>query len=170
MTTNTQPLPLTRWQRLRRSFTTGWTLTKVVTWAVGGFIGLLLLLFVLAAIYAWTNDAVEAASRMDYWRNLISIFISLQIIVIVVAIGILIVQIARFVNLLRSEVKPITQDAQQTAQTARATAEFVSKHSVEPVIKTLSFTAGLLAFLREIVQLGRILKRQNGSANHDDKQ
>jgi hypothetical protein len=167
----TNPQPLTRLQRLRRWFTTGWSLTRVVMWAAGGFIGLILLLFGMAAVYAWTNDAVEAANRMDYWRNLVTIFISLQIIVIVVAIGILIVQIARFVNLLRSEVKPITQDAQQTMQTARATTEFVSKHGVEPVIKTLSFTAGLLAFLREIVQLGRILKRQsNGSATNDDKQ
>lgn len=166
----TNDQPLTRLQRLRRWFTTGWTLTRVVTWAVGFFIGLILLLFVMAVFYAWTSDAVEAANRMDYWRNLVSIFMTLLIIIIVMAVGILIVQIARFVNLLRSEVKPITQDAQQTLKTARATTEFVSKHTVEPVIKTVSFTAGLLAFLREIVQLGRILKHQSKGSSTDGDQ
>jgi TRAP-type C4-dicarboxylate transport system permease small subunit len=147
--------------RVRRWFTTGWTLTRAVTLAVGGLIGFIVLLFVIAFFMGMTSDAAEAANRMSYIRDLVTIVLTVTGILIIAGIGILIIQIARFVNLLRSEVKPITDDAKQSLQTARATTEFVSKHAVEPVILTQTFFAGLFTFLREIIRLSRLLKRQN---------
>ena len=70
-------------------------------------------------------------------------------------------QIARFVNLLRSEVKPITEDTKQAIKNVRVTSEFVQKNAVKPVIKSQSFLAGLLAFLSEITKISRILQRRN---------
>lgn len=158
------PETLTVPQRIRRWFTTGWTLTKFVTAGTALFIIIILIPFFIGLVLALSSDPIDAAARMSYWRDLITIVLSIQIIVIIVGVAIVIVQIARFVNLLRSEIKPITEDAQQTLRTARATTEFVSKHAVAPIFQVKSFLAGLFAFLREIVLLGRILKRQNTTA------
>ncbi|MCU0514208.1 MAG: hypothetical protein MUE40_16755 [Anaerolineae bacterium] len=137
----------------------GWSFQRVMIGSVLTLIGLIVLLFVVALVIALTTDAAEAASRMSYLRDLVSIVLSVQIILVIAGVGVLIFQVARFVNLLRSEVKPITEDAKQMLTTARTTGAFVAKHTTEPIIKTQSFFAGLFTFLREIVRLGRILKR-----------
>jgi predicted PurR-regulated permease PerM len=158
-------------QRIRHWLTSGWTFNKFVALGTIIFVAILLIPFLIGLFFAITGDPIESAARMRYWRDLITIVLSIQLILIVVAVAIVIVQVARFVNLLRSEVKPIAEDAQQTLRTARATTEFVSKNTVAPIIQTKSFFAGLVAFLREIILLGRILKRQNKSeeAAPDDK-
>lgn len=148
-------------QRIRRWLTTGWTFTRFVTLGTIIFIAIILSPFSIALLMAFIADPVDLALRMSYWRDSIIIVLSIQSILVVVSFAIVLVQVARFVNLLRSEVKPITEDAQQTLKTARATTEFVSKHTVTPIIQTQSFLAGFFVFLREIVRLGRILKRQN---------
>lgn len=96
---------------------------------------------------------------MAYIQNLLTIALSLSLMVIVIGIGILIIQIARFVNLLRSEIKPITDDTKAAFQNLRNTSEFMQKHGVEPIIRSQSFLAGLVAFLREIVRLAQVFQR-----------
>jgi membrane protein implicated in regulation of membrane protease activity len=126
--------------------------------------------FLCGLLWARTDSPIETAAVIAYWRDLITIAVMLQVILIVMGIAVLVIQIARFVNLLRSEVKPITDDAQQTLKQARATTEFVTKHTAEPIIQTASFFSGLFAFLREIIRLGRILKRRppaEGTPPHD---
>jgi hypothetical protein len=109
-----------------------------------------------------------AASYWAYFRNLIEIILSMAAIVIFIAIGILIVQVARFVNLLRSEIKPITEDTKMAFRNVRATTEFVQKHGLAPIIRFQAFLAGLIAFLSEIIRVSRLLQDRAAEAKEDE--
>ncbi|MEO1287250.1 MAG: hypothetical protein AAFV93_05740, partial [Chloroflexota bacterium] len=93
-----------------------------------------LLIFLLGFWRAWVDPAGSAAF-FEYVRGLFETVVSIASIVIIIAIGVLIVQIARFVNLLRSEVKPITEDTKQAFRNVRATSEFVQENAVKPIIQ-----------------------------------
>lgn len=121
---------------------------------------LYLSIFLFGFWRAWV-DPVGSANYFEYLRGLFDMVVSIAIIVIIISIGVLIVQIARFVNLLRSEVKPITEDTKQAIKNVRVTSEFVQKNAVAPVIKSQSFLAGLIAFLRELSKISRLLQRRN---------
>jgi hypothetical protein len=105
-----------------------------------------------------------AAGYWNYFRNLVEIVVAMAAIVIFVATGILIVQIARFVNLLRSEVKPISEDTKLAIKNVRVTAEFVQKHGLAPIIRFQAFLAGFIAFLSEIIRVSRLLQERKAEA------
>lgn len=134
-----------------------WTVSRVTIATLVSFFGLYLLIFVIGIVAALFN-AEGSASFFGYFNNLLTIALTIISFVVIVAIGILVIQIARFVNLLRSEVKPITNDTKQAIRNVRTTSEFVQQHGVSPVIKTQSFIVGLIAFFREIVRITRILQ------------
>lgn len=119
-----------------------------------------LLIFLIGFWRAWVDPSGSAAF-FEYVRGLFETVVSIASIVIIIAIGVLIVQIARFVNLLRSEVKPITEDTKQAFRNVRATTAFVQENAVKPIIKAASFTSGLIAFLREISRISKILQKRS---------
>lgn len=138
-----------------------WTFQRIVIIAVSVFVGIYVLLFLIGFVSAliWNESA---AAFFRYFRDLVSIGLALSSLMVFVGIGILIVQVARFVNLLRSEVKPLGDDAKQALRNVRITSEFVQKHAVEPIIRFQAFLAGLIAFLREIVIITQLLQRRDG--------
>ena len=148
----------------------GWILgTSLVGYiARGTLIPLLffVLIFAFAFWRAWV-DPDGSAAYFEYIRGLFEMITSIAIILIIISIGVLIIQIARFINLLRSEVKPITEDTKQAIKNVRATSEFVQKNAVKPVISAQSFIAGLIAFLRELSHISRILQRRNEGTERD---
>lgn len=144
-----------------------WTFQRIAMVSVGAIVGFYILLFLIGLVTAIAFGE-SAAMWFGYFRNLVNIALAVSTLVIFVGIGVLIVQIARFVNLLRSEVKPITEDSQKALQEVRATAQFVQKNSVQPIIQGQAFFAGLLAFLREIVRLTQILQRRTDEAQDAD--
>jgi hypothetical protein len=114
-----------------------------------------------------------AASYWSYFRNLVEIVVTMAAIVIFIAAGILIVQIARFVNLLRSEIKPISEDTKLAVKNVRITTEFVQKHGLKPIIRFQAFLVGLMALLSEIIRVSRLLQErkaeaEEGNTNRDD--
>jgi hypothetical protein len=133
------------------------------TFAIGAVVSFLLiyvLIFVIGLIAAIVYDGA-AASFFAYFRDLLTIALSLTTMVIFVGLGILVIQIARFVNLLRSELKPISEDTRRAVAEIRSTVGFVQKHAVSPIIQTASFLSGLTAFLRELVRISRILQKKD---------
>lgn len=137
----------------------GWSIQRITIVSVGALLAVYVLLFVIGLIVAIAFG--EGAARwFGYFKDLVNIAVSVSTLVIVVGVGVLVIQVARFVNLLRSEVKPITEDAQTALAEVRTTAQFVQKHSVSPIIKGQSFLAGVLAFLREIIRLTQVLQRR----------
>ena len=103
-------------------------------------------------------DPQGAAAYWSYFRNLIEIILSMAAILIFVALGIFIVQVARFINLLRSEIKPISDDAKLAVKNLRVTTEFVQKHGIMPIIRFQAFLTGLIAFLSELIRVTRLLQ------------
>ena len=127
-----------------------------------------LLVFVAALVIALIN-ADGAASFFGYVRDLITIALMMTGILIVIGVGVILTQVARFVNLLRSEVKPITHDAQEAAKNVKTTSQFVQKQAVEPIIKSQAFLAGLLRFLREITSITRLLRQRDETDASSDE-
>lgn len=113
-------------------------------------------------------DPQGAAAYWAYFRNLIEIILAMAAILIFIAMGIFVVQIARFINLLRSEIKPISDDAKLALKNVRVSAEFVQKHGIAPIIRFQAFLAGLIAFLSEIIRVSRLLQERKTEADEDE--
>jgi hypothetical protein len=75
--------------------------------------------------------------------------VSLESLVIGIALTVLLVQLASLINLLQNEVRPILLATSETVNTLRGTAEFLGESVVEPVIKLNSY----LASLRRVLEL-----------------
>ena len=75
-------------------------------------------------------------------RDIAIIIIAVETIVIGALLGILIWQVWRLVRLLQNEIKPIIQNTQETVNTVKGTATFMSDNVVNPVMKTSSKLVG----------------------------
>lgn len=76
-------------------------------------------------------------------RDIAIVILALESIVIGVILAILVIQVIRLVKLLREEVLPILNSTQETVSTVRGTADFMSEHMVQPVVKVSSYAAGI---------------------------
>jgi hypothetical protein len=80
-------------------------------------------------------------------RDIFIIFMALEFLIIGVALIVMMVQLATLINLLRNEVRPILASTNETVNTLRGTAQFMSENLVEPVIKLNEYIAGLKKLL-----------------------
>ena len=78
------------------------------------------------------------------------IVIAVESMVIGLVLIILVVQLAKLINLLQNEIKPILDSTNETVSTLRGTTEFLSNNLAEPVIKLNEYFAGLQSFLKII--------------------
>ena len=111
------------------------------------FIGLI----ITGAVMLLIGDAETAAQ----WRDVFIIFIALEMLVIGVAIVLLMVQLAVLINLLQNEIRPILESTNDTVNTLRGTAEFLSKNVSEPVIKMNGYLAGLKRLIDLVMRPGQ---------------
>ena len=79
-------------------------------------------------------------------RDIFIIFLAIESMFIGFALVVLMVQMARLTNLLQHEIKPILESTNETINTVRGTAIFVSENIVEPVMKINSYIAALSKF------------------------
>jgi uncharacterized membrane protein len=112
----------------------------VIGAVIGGLI--LLALMVLAIIFL-LNPSTPTAKI----RDIFIIFMALETLVLGLTLVILIVQIARLINLLQNEIKPILESTNETVNTLRGTTTFLSENLVEPVIKLNEYLAALQKML-----------------------
>jgi hypothetical protein len=87
-------------------------------------------------------------------RDLAIILLALESLVIGVVLVVLILEIRNLAKLLREEIKPILDSADETVRTVRGTTSFVSETFVNPMIRVSSFASGIMQALR-------ILTRRN---------
>jgi predicted tellurium resistance membrane protein TerC len=107
---------------------------------IGVIIGaVVLLLLLIVAIFF----LLQPSTPTDKIRDVFIIVVSLESLVIGVALIVLIVQLASLINLLQNEVRPILKATNDTVNNLRGTAEFLGENVVEPVIKLNSYLAGL---------------------------
>ena len=76
------------------------------------------------------------------------IFMGLEFLVIGLVLVILIIQLARLINLLQNEIKPIVESTNETVSTLRGTTQFLSDNLSEPVIKLNEYMAGVSEFFK----------------------
>ena len=110
----------------------------------------ILILLIVAAVLLIRSDN-DTTGRV---RDVFIIFMALESLVIGVAMVVLIVQLATLINLLQNEVKPIIESTNETVNTLRGTAAFLSDNLAEPVIKLNSYLAGLKQFF-DLMKPGR---------------
>ena len=126
-----------------------WTALLAIV-ALLGLLGLGLLLAITAA-ETWSP-------LVQIIRDTFIVILVLESVLIAAALAILMLQAAGFIIMLKTEIKPILHNARETTRMTKATAEFVSKNSADPLIQIKSFIAGLLTFLREIIRIRALLQ------------
>lgn len=108
---------------------------------------LIIALFVLSTIFLLKAPEKTTAQI----RDVFIIFMALESLVIGVALVVLIVQLSTLINLLQNEIRPIINSTNETVNTLKGTAKFISEHLTEPVIKANQF----IAMVKRLINPGK---------------
>lgn len=131
-------------------------------WAAGGIALVFVLIFVIGIVVALVTDAQQTAAKFQIIRDLFIIVLSLQGILIIAALAVLILQVARLVNLLQNEVMPILNNARETLNAAKGSVEFVGTNVTDPLIRAGGFLAGARVLFAELGGIRRAVRSENG--------
>jgi len=100
----------------------------------------LLILIVSIATFVYL---VSPGTNTAQIRDVFIIFMSLEMMFLGLIMVVLIIQLARLINLLQTEIRPILDSTNETVNTLRGTTMFLSENLVEPVIKVNEYSAGI---------------------------
>ncbi len=106
-------------------------------------IGIVILVIILALVVLATIYLVnpENSAMTEQIRDVFIIFMALVSLIIGIALVILIVQLSSLINLLQNEIRPIILSTNETVNTLKGTAKFMSDNLAEPVIKVNQYAA-----------------------------
>lgn len=123
------------------------------TWIIVGIVAvvLLFLLATIALIIFLTNPNTPT----EQIRDMMIIFVALEFMILGIAMVIMIIQLATLINLLQNEVKPLLESSNETVNTLRGTAIFLSENLSEPVIRMNEYASGAKRFAELIGILRR---------------
>lgn len=139
-----------------------WPIERIAKIAAGVIIGAIVLIFLIGVIIALVTDAEQTAAKIQIIRDIFIILLALQGILIIAALAVLILQVARLVNLLQNEVMPILNNARETIDAAKGTVEFVGTNVADPVIRLGGFLAGMRVLVSEVGGIRRAVRSENG--------
>jgi len=108
-------------------------------------IGIVVLVIILALVVLATIYLVnpENSAMTEQIRDVFIIFMGLVSLIIGIALVVLIVQLSSLINLLQNEIRPIIMSTNETVNTLKGTAKFMSNNLAEPVIKVNQYAAML---------------------------
>jgi len=112
-----------------------------------------LIILIIASIWFLLQPTTETAKIKDVFI----IFMALQSLFLGIILIVLIIQLARLINLLQNDIKPILDSTNETVSTLRGTTAFLSDNVVEPVIKMNEYMAGIT---KALAVLGLTRSRQ----------
>ncbi len=92
---------------------------------------------------------------LAFVRDLAIVLLAVESLVIGIVLIVLILEVRSLARLLRDEVKPILDSADETVRTVRGTTTFVSDTFVTPMVRISSFTAGVAQALRILTRRKR---------------
>jgi hypothetical protein len=115
------------------------TQQQVRVWLIV-LVAVLIVLFLGTAIFFLFRANPAVTTQI---RDIFIIVLSLEFMVLGAALVILVIQLAKLINLLQNEVKPILDATTETVNTLKGTTSFLSENLVEPVIKLNGYMAGL---------------------------
>lgn len=113
---------------------------------------IVLLAVIVGSIFFLVKQPLGEVARI---RDIFIIFMAVQSLLTGLALVILLIQLARLINLLQNEVKPILDSTNETVSNLRGTTVFLSESLVEPVIKLNEYLAGL----SQLFQVVGLMKR-----------
>jgi len=155
--------------RARRSLIVGLVVVGLL------MIGLIALLIVLSVdAYRTAAQAPTAtevyvipaqspgAAVISLLRDVAIVLVAFETLLIGLLVLVLILQIQALIGLLRDEIRPMLESLNDTVATVRGTTRFVSHHVVSPAIQTVGLLAGVRRVIREIVALGKSVKKEGG--------
>lgn len=96
-------------------------------------------------------------------RDVAIVLLALETLVIGALLAITLLQIRSLVRVLRDEVLPMLQSANDTVTTVKGTTRFVSDTVVSPIIKVTSVSTGTLQALRSLALIVRRVGRRDGT-------
>jgi hypothetical protein len=122
-------------------------------------LGIILAVVFLLVVVALVVLGVRNPVHTETIRDLAIIALAVESTLIGVALVVLIIQVARLVNMLEFEIKPILSHTSDTVSTLRGTANFVSEHMVNPMIHVSGYASGLGRLASSIGGLFRSTKQ-----------
>ncbi|MDD2695262.1 MAG: hypothetical protein PHD58_05020 [Anaerolineales bacterium] len=114
-------------------------------------------ILILALLVVFVVYLVRPGTDTQKIRDIFIIFMGLVSLLLGLSMVILIAQIARLINLLQNEIKPILDSTNETVNTLRGTTAFLSNNMVEPVMKLNEY----LAALKEMSRLFGFTRRRS---------
>jgi K+ transporter len=94
-------------------------------------------------------------STVETVRDFSIIFLALSTIITQIFLALLLLEIRALSKMLRENIFPILQSADETVRTVRGTSVFVSDNVVTPVVRVSSAVAGIQQTLRVLARRGR---------------
>ncbi len=137
---------------------------KARRWFIGGaiIVGLLLVGLIVAMVLLSIN-AYQAAltgvtpspssAVVGLLRDAAIVFVAFESLVIGILLIVLMLQLQSLIVLLRDEIRPMLEAANETMSTVRGTTKFVSHNVVSPVVRWSGYLAGVRRVFREIGDL-----------------
>ena len=168
-TTYTKPLQPSPGSAAPEPEGSGFNIKRIVIIASAVLIGLVLLIFIIGLLLS-RGDVTTLGPVIQVARDLIIIFLALEGIMIILALAVLIFQVARLINLLQTEVKPALTDTRQTLHNARGTVEFVGDTVSGPIIKASAFFAGVGSLVGNVGGIRKAIKRTAEDASENAKE
>ena len=133
-------------------------------------LGILIILILLGAALTAALTAAETwAPLIQILRDVLLMILIMESILVIAALAILMLQAAGFLIMLKTEVKPILDNARETTRLSKATAQFINSNAVDPLIQIKSFLSGLLAFLRELIRIRNLVASEEPRADQYDE-
>ncbi len=111
-------------------------------------------IFIFALILSGVYFLLQPTTPTERIRDVFIIFMALESLILGLVLVILIIQLARLINLLQNEIKPILDATNDTINNLRGTTVFLSDNLIEPVIKLNEYLAGFQQIFR-IIGLAR---------------
>jgi len=145
----------------------GMSITRMVMIGAIALIAFVLLFLVFGLVVSLTASETWAPV-IQIFRDIFIVLMVVELILVIGALAILIVQVARFVIMLQTEIKPILDNARETTKATRTTAEFVQKNATDPFIKISGFLAGLSVFIRELLKIRSLLNPKPSAEDNDE--
>ena len=119
---------------------------------IGIIVGAVIVLAaIIASVWFLATTDIATTSRI---RDIFIIFMALESLVIGVVLIILMLQLATLTNLIQNEIKPILNSTNETVNTLRGTAVFLSDNLAEPIMKLNEYLAGLKKLV-DLFRMGR---------------
>lgn len=109
----------------------------------GSKAGIIIGAIVLVAVFVAAIIFLLNSDKTPVIRDIFVILLGFELFIIGIAAVLLIFQTARLINMFQHEIKPVLEAANETMNTLRGTAIFMSDAFVEPVIKFNGYLASV---------------------------